>query len=177
LTLLLPIIPGTDPQLIFDAFQKNAQTIGMALNEMQLVHYLRLLVLDRSQPNLQLTATPNLDTLVLAVITNYDNSFEFYIQQFAQHLGAFYTEVLQYIVGGSAVGDVTNNQQAFIDFVKSHDASQPTNTPPPPPSLSAYPSLQVPTIWSNAGWAFPTSPPSTTTTASPATPSATAAGS
>lgn len=122
LTLLMPIIPGTSPLEIGAALAKYNNEINQALTSIGTVHYARFLLLDRSTPNLQPGGSS--DQLVLAVITEYDGSFQAYIGDFVSQIGDVFNALLAFVVGGSAVTPVQSNTAAFMAFVTANDASQ-----------------------------------------------------
>ena len=62
--------------------------------------------------------------MVLAVITEYDGSFQAYIGDFVAQIGQVFDALLQYVVGGQALIPVANNVAAFNAFVAANDASQ-----------------------------------------------------
>lgn len=152
LTLLMPIIPGTNPMEVAAALQAQQTNIDKALSDIGTVHYARFLLLDRSVPNLQPGATASTD-LVLAVITEYDGSFTGYIGDFVAQIGDVFNALLAFVVGGSAVTPVQSNVSAFAAFVAANDASQhfPNNgaTSPTQPAepgaglYEAYPNATV----------------------------------
>jgi hypothetical protein len=123
LTLLLPVIPGTNPQTIGAALQSVNSKLDAALTSIGTVHYARILLLDASTPNLQPSGKSS-DSYVIAVITEYDGSFDAYIQDFVSQVGAIFDALLQFVVGGAAVTPVANNVAAFEAFVAQNDASQ-----------------------------------------------------
>ena len=134
LTLLMPVLPG-QIQTIIQALGQFQSQLDQALASIGTVHYARMLVLDASQQNLQPAQNPN-DNFVLAVITEYDGSFDAYIGDFVAQVGAVFDAMLPYVVGGAAVVPVANNVAAFQAFVTQYDASQhaPNTT-----MYSAYP--------------------------------------
>lgn len=123
LTLLMPIIPGTDPTKIAATLAGAQDKIDQALTSIGTVHYARFLLLDRSTANLQ-PGGASADQLVLAVITEYDGSFNAYIGDFVSQIGDVFNALLQFVVGGQAVTPVQDNVNAFIAFVTANDASQ-----------------------------------------------------
>jgi hypothetical protein len=123
LTLLMPIIPGTDPAEVAGALAKYQADIDKALTSIGTVHYARFLLLDRSVPNLQPGATPS-NELVLAVITEFDGSFQKYIGDFVSQIGDVFNALLAFVVGGSAVTPVQNNVNEFMAFITANDASE-----------------------------------------------------
>lgn len=122
LTLLMPIIPGTSPLEIGAALAKYNTEIDTALTSIGTVHYARFLLLDRAAPNLQ-PSGPS-DQLVLAVITEFDGSFQAYIGDFVSQIGDVFNALLQFVVGGAAVTPVQSNMAAFSAFVTANDASE-----------------------------------------------------
>lgn len=123
LTLMMPIIPGTNPAEIAAALQKYNAEIDAALTSIGTVHYARFLLLDRSVANLQ-PGLAQSNELVLAVITEYDGSFSKYIGDFVAQIGDVFNALLAFVVGGDAVIPVQNNVAAFNAFVIANDASQ-----------------------------------------------------
>jgi hypothetical protein len=122
LTLLMPVIPGTDPAAIAAAIGNHQAEIDKALTEVGTVHYARFLLLDRSAPNL----LPGAGTgpFVLAVITEYDGDFTAYIQDFVAQLGDVFDALLAFTVGGAAVTPVKDHIAAFTAYIQANDASQ-----------------------------------------------------
>lgn len=123
LTLLMPIIPGTNLTVLAATLAKYQSEINQALTSIGTVHYARFLLLDRSTANLQPGGAPS-DQLVLAVITEYDGSFQAYIGDFVAQIGQVFDALLQFVVGGQALIPVANNVVAFSAFVAANDASQ-----------------------------------------------------
>jgi hypothetical protein len=130
LTLLLPVIPGTNPQTLGANLQQLQPILDEALASIGTVHYARILFLDASTPNLQPGPNPG-DSYVIAVITEYDGSFEAYIGDFVAKVGQVFDALLQFVVGGPALIPVANNEAAFQAFISQNDASQhaPNNNP------------------------------------------------
>ena len=123
LTLMMPIIPGTSLTELAGTLAKYQTEIDSALTSIGTVHYARFLLLDRSTANLQPGATPS-NEMVLAVITEYDGSFQAYIGDFVAQIGQVFDALLQFVVGGQALIPVANNVAAFDAFVAANDASQ-----------------------------------------------------
>ncbi len=123
LTLMMPIIPGTSLTELAGTLAKYQTEIDTALTSIGTVHYARFLLLDRSTANLQPGTTP-LNEMVLAVITEYDGSFQAYIGDFVAQIGQVFDALLQFVVGGQALIPVANNVAAFNAFVAANDASQ-----------------------------------------------------
>jgi hypothetical protein len=123
LTLLMPIIPGTNPMEVAAALKSQQANIDAALTDIGTVHYARFLLLDRSVPNLQPGAAAS-NELVLAVITEFDGSFTKYIGDFVAQIGDVFNTLLSFVVGGAAVTPVQDNIPQFSAFVAANDASQ-----------------------------------------------------
>jgi hypothetical protein len=123
LTLMMPIIPGTDMMQLAGTLAKYQTEIDTALTSIGTVHFARFLLLDRSVANLQPGATAS-NEMVLAVITEYDGSFQAYIGDFVAQIGQVFDALLQFVVGGAALTPVANNVAAFSAFVAANDASQ-----------------------------------------------------
>jgi len=137
LTLLLPVKPGKYEELKI-AYAIALPFLEHSIPEVGTIHYMRTLFLDRSSPNLQVGKHPNPDTIVLAVMTEYDGEFGAYVGQFAQKLAFFFDSLLPFIVGSEVLGnppDVKKNPQGLIDFLAANDASQANK----PPLWCAYP--------------------------------------
>ena len=122
LTLLMPVVPGSDPAAIAATLAKYQQQIDDALTSVGTVHYARFLLLDRPSPNLQ--PGTGKGPFVLAVITAYDGDFNAYIQDFVAQLGAVFDALLAFTVGGKAVIPVADHISAFTAYVQNNDASQ-----------------------------------------------------
>ncbi|HYU31078.1 MAG TPA: hypothetical protein VEW48_02865 [Thermoanaerobaculia bacterium] len=123
LTLLLPVIPGTTLDTLSATLGKYTPELDAALQSIGTVHYARTLLLDASAPNLQPSGKET-SSYVLAVITEYDGSFDAYINDFVSQVGSIFDALLQVVVGGAAVTPVANNVAAFQAFVTQNDASQ-----------------------------------------------------
>jgi hypothetical protein len=119
----MPIIPGTSMMELATTLQKYQNDIDTALTSIGTVHFARFLLLDRSTANLQPGGAAG-DQLVLAVITEYDGSFQAYIGDFVAQIGQVFDALLQFVVGGQALTPVANNVAAFSAFVAANDASQ-----------------------------------------------------
>ena len=123
LTLLMPLLPGTNPTDVGATLAKYQATIDTALTSIGTVHFARFLLLDRSTANLQPGGTAS-DQFVLAVITEFDGSFQAYIGDFVSQIGDVFDALLKFVVGGQALIPVANNVNAFSAFVAANDASE-----------------------------------------------------
>lgn len=124
LTLLLPIIPGTTPSSLGSSMAQYLPQIYTALGSIGTVHYARGVFLDTSSPNLLPTNPDSTGPFVFAMLTEYDGSFDAYIQDFVSQVGTVFDALLQIVVGGAAVTPVADNVAAFEAFLKQNDASQ-----------------------------------------------------
>ena len=123
LTLMLPVIPGTDLTTLSGTLGQSNADLDAALTSIGTVHYARILLLDASTSNLQ-PGGKSTDSYVIAVITEYDGSFNDYIGDFVAQVGAIFDALLSFVVGGQALIPVANNVTAFADFIALNDASQ-----------------------------------------------------
>jgi hypothetical protein len=123
LTLLMPLIPGTNPLDVAKALEGFQPQLQAALTSIGTVHYARFLVMDTSVPNLQ-PGPAGKGPYVLAVITEYDGSFQAYIGDFVAQVGTIFDALLQFVVGGAAVTPVADHTTAFGAFIAANDLSQ-----------------------------------------------------
>jgi len=122
LTLIMPLIPGTTLDEIIRVVAKYTPDISKAVKNIGTVHYARVMVFDRSTPNLQPGMTPG--SLSLAIITEYDGDFNAYIQDFVVALGeAFFDALLPLVVGGKALLPTIDHIPEFEKYVMINDAS------------------------------------------------------
>jgi hypothetical protein len=135
---MMPVLPGTNPIAIAAALQEYQTKINAALTDIGTVHFARFTLLDRSQANLlpNIGSAGTSDTLVIGVITEYDGSFNGYIEDFVAQLGEVFDALLQFVVGGKAVIPVADHVAAFEAFITANDAAQHT---PNTGLYSAYP--------------------------------------
>ena len=124
LTLIMPVIPGTNPATIAQTLAQYSTQLDAALKSIGTVHYARTLYLDASVPNLQPSSTSSTGPFMICVITEYDGSFDAYIGDFVSQVGTVFDALLQYVVGGPELIPVANNVNAFTAFVAQNDASQ-----------------------------------------------------
>jgi hypothetical protein len=127
LTLMIPVLPNTKWGSIAETLLVVQPQIDAALLSIVTVHFARFLLLDSSNPNLQVkiknAGTPS-NTLIISVITEYDGDFNAYISDFVAQLGGVFDKLLAYAVGGAALVPVKNNVQAFEAYITENDASQ-----------------------------------------------------
>ncbi|HWS71732.1 MAG TPA: hypothetical protein VN605_06435 [Thermoanaerobaculia bacterium] len=124
LTLIMPVIPGKTFLEIAATLGKYGPQLDAALRGIGTVHYARTLLLDSSVPNLQPDLTKPSTTYLLAIITEFDGSFEDYIQDFVAKVGEVFDALLQFVVGGAAITPVADHVQEFEDFLAKNNASQ-----------------------------------------------------
>jgi len=123
LTLMLPVIPGTNLTTLNGSLGQSNAVLDAALRSIGTVHYARILLLDASTSNLQPSDKPS-DSYVIAVITEFDGDFDAYIQDFVSQVGPIFDALLQFVVDGPALIPVANNVAAFGAFIALNDASQ-----------------------------------------------------
>jgi hypothetical protein len=123
LTLIMPVIPGTDPVTIAKTLAQYQPQLDAALKSIGTVHYARTLYLDGSSANLQPSMSSS-GPFMICVITEYDGSFDAYIGDFVAQVGTVFDALLQYVVGGPELIPVANNLNGFTAFVAQNDASQ-----------------------------------------------------
>jgi hypothetical protein len=124
LTLMMPVIPGTNPAVIAQTLAQYQPQLDAALKGIGTVHYARTLYLDASKANLQPDSTSTTGPFLICVITEYDGSFDAYIGDFVSQVGAVFDALLQFVVGGPELIPVANNLNGFEAFVTLNDASQ-----------------------------------------------------
>ncbi|PHV04338.1 hypothetical protein CSQ96_26415 [Janthinobacterium sp. BJB412] len=126
LSLMMPCLPGTSLIAIAATLAEAQKEIDTALEDIGTVHFSRILMLDRSQANLQpqLDKAGTSDSLIIGVITEYDGDFNAYIGDFAAQLGNVFDSLLKFVVGGAALIPVKNNVAALQAYIAVNDASQ-----------------------------------------------------
>src|SRR5262245_23684629 len=120
LTLLLPLVPGTNAQQVAQTISGHQAAIDQALTSIGTVHFARFLLLDASTPNLQPGGSTS-DKLVLGVVTEYDGDFGPYISDFVAKIGFIFDALLPFVVGGTTLVPVAQNLNAFTNFVQKND--------------------------------------------------------
>jgi hypothetical protein len=146
LTLILPLESGVDLQKLLTALATNSEAINTALTSVGTVHFARFIVFDASTENLQPSLSAGsadgaaggngYSNYRLAVITEYDGSFNAYIQDFVNSVGQIFDLLLSFTADGKQCIPVAKNVAAFQAYIAKNDASQhaPNNT-----LFSAYP--------------------------------------
>lgn len=121
LTLLMPIKRGIDVVELGATLLFARKKLNQALTSIGTVHYARIMILDRSSKNLRPDFT---GPYVLAVITDYDGSFDAYIGDFVAQVGDIFDALLKHVVGGDVLIPVADHVDAFGAFIAANDASQ-----------------------------------------------------
>jgi hypothetical protein len=125
LTLVMTIKTSADSKALKDfltaAQNPKKNQITEAMNKLGIVHYARFVFLSDDK---------------LAVITNYDGSFERYIGAFTNAIGPIFDILLSHMADAPPL-PVASHRQEFLKYVEEHDLTfdQPT--------YSAYPRLKV----------------------------------
>lgn len=122
LTLVMPLEDGVNLNELAKALAGAADTINAALTAIGTVHFARFVLLDASTPNLQLGSATG--PFKLAVITEYDNDFNSYIQDFVNQIGGVFDALLAFTADGKSLVPVSENVAAFTAYVAKNDASQ-----------------------------------------------------
>jgi len=138
LTLLMPVLPGVTFVDLTFSLAVYVPKLHEALRSIGTVHYARTLLLDASSPNLQPGMHPN-PSYVLAILTEYDGDFDLYVQDFVDEVAPFFDAMLKFVVGGEALIPITDNVEAFANYLKMNDASQHFPNDSPAAFWEAYP--------------------------------------
>jgi hypothetical protein len=127
LTLVM-IIRSTDDHRILQAklgqlqsLPRGRNPIITALDKIATVHFARFVFLDETR---------------LAVITTYDGDFDAYINEFVDHIGDVFNDLLQHMADAPPL-PVQQHRQEFLDYVRRNDLRCL------PPFYSAYPERTV----------------------------------
>ncbi|MDQ1920128.1 hypothetical protein [Massilia pseudoviolaceinigra] len=126
LTLLSPVLPGTSAATVVAKLALLLPQINAALESIGTVHFARLILLDRSQPNLQpdlLSILPS-DNLVIGIITSFDGDFQKYIHDFVAQLSTEFDALLSLTVGGAALTPVVDHVAEFEAFIAENNVSE-----------------------------------------------------
>ena len=135
LTLIMPIKEGVSLQQLGGVLSSFLPKIVEAMTTIGTVHDARFVLMDASTPNLQ--PGPN-GPYRLAIITTYDGDFDTYIQDFLNNIGMIFDALLSVTSDGEHLVPVSQNLEAFAEYVAKNDASRhpPSDSLPP---FSAYP--------------------------------------
>lgn len=126
LTLLAPLRPGTSAATVVATLAGLLPTIQAALKSIGTVHFARVILMDRSQANLQpdlFSILPS-NNLVLGIITSFDGDFSAYTHDFVSQLSYEFDVILSLVDGGAALIPVADHVAQFEAFVAQHNASQ-----------------------------------------------------
>jgi len=127
LTLVMPIRSAEDSRALratIDQLQSSppAQNpVIQALEAIGTVHFARFVFLDDTR---------------LAVITTYDGDFDRYINDFVDHIGDVFNQLLQHMADAPPL-PVQDNREEFLAYVRKYDLRCV------PPFYSAYPDRTV----------------------------------
>jgi hypothetical protein len=129
LNLMLTVAEGQNQAILAYVFSQSV-VIDAGLNAVGTVHFARFL------PEPGFTSNPP-TSQILWVLTEYDGTFDQYIQDFVSQMGKVFDTLLSYVVNPPPF-PVEDNMAAFGQWVSSHN--QPSNL------YSAYPTCTVQTI-------------------------------
>ena len=127
LTLVMTIRSTDDHRTLqakleqLQSLPRDRNPVVRALDEIATVHFARFVFLDETR---------------LAVITTYDGDFDAYINEFVDHVGDVFNDLLQHMDGAPPL-PVQQHRQEFLDYVRRNDL------PCLPPFYSAYPERTV----------------------------------
>jgi hypothetical protein len=134
LSLFMPLASPQDIPTVLQLLQEKQTELGQALNSIHTVHFARFMLLN----------VDGVDTLVL--FTEYDGDFTKYVEDFVNQLGPIFDALLAHVADPPPT-PVSQNIDAFVAWVKSHDRTTPQQ------GLltfySAYPNLTVINILSS----------------------------
>ena len=106
---------------VLQSLPREQNPAVMALDKLATVHFARFVFLDDAR---------------LAVITTYDGDFECYINEFVDHIGDVFNDLLQHMDDAPPL-PVQQHRQEFLDYVRRNDLRCL------PPLYSAYPQRTV----------------------------------
>jgi hypothetical protein len=127
LTLVMPIRSPDDRRALetklgdLQSLPREQNPVITALDKIGTVHFARFVFLDENR---------------LAVITTYDGDFDAYINEFIDHIGLVFDDLLQHMADAPPL-PVQRHRQDFLDYVRQHDLRCV------PPFYSAYPRRTV----------------------------------
>ena len=121
LTLVMPLEENVDLPKLAEALAQAAGSIDKALTSIGTVHFARFVLFDASTANMQPGST---GPFKLAVITEYDGSFDSYVQDFVNQIGGVFDELLSFTADGQSLVPVSRNVAAFTAYVAKNDLSQ-----------------------------------------------------
>ena len=126
LTLVMPVRPEARAALRAEVEQlqdlpRDRNPVTTALDAIGTVHFARFVFIDETR---------------LAVITTYDGDFAAYINEFVDHIGDVFNDLLQHMADAPPL-PVQQHRQEFLDYVLRNDLRCL------PPFYSAYPERTV----------------------------------
>ena len=127
LTLVMTIRSTDDHRILqaklgdLQSLPRDRNPVITALDKIGTVHFARFVFLDETR---------------LAVITTYDGDFAAYINEFVDHIGDVFNDLLQHMDDAPPL-PVQQNRQEFLDYVLRNDLCCL------PPFYSAYPERTV----------------------------------
>ena len=127
LTLVMTVRSADDRRALqakieaLQALPREHNPVVRALDTIGTVHFARFVFLDEQR---------------LAVITTYDGDFDVYINEFVDHIGEVFDDLLQHVEGAPPL-PVQRHREEFLDYVRRHDLRCV------PPFYSAYPQRTV----------------------------------
>jgi hypothetical protein len=128
LSLFMKLASPQDIPAVLGLLQEKQTELGSALNSIHTVHFARFMLLN----------VDGADTLVL--FTEYDGDFKTYVADFVNQLGPIFDALLVHVADPPPT-PVSQNLEAFADWVHAHDRTTPQQ------GLlsfySAYPDLTV----------------------------------
>ena len=122
LTLVMPLEENVDLTKLAEALANAADTIDAVLTSIGTVHFARFVLFDVSTPDLRPGSKAG--PFKLAVITEYDGSFDSYVQDFVNQIGGVFDELLSFTADGQSLVPVSRNVSAFTAYVAKNDLSQ-----------------------------------------------------
>jgi hypothetical protein len=112
LNLVLPLLPGSAQPLLVELNELNTRAVNPlqdALVSLGNVHFAQFVLLEGGTR--------------LGVFTIFDGSFDDYILSFTQHIGDVFNAILKHVGDGAElVVPVQQNRDAFLQFIKAHNA-------------------------------------------------------
>ncbi|MGY1709827.1 hypothetical protein ACI8AC_09990 [Geodermatophilus sp. SYSU D00758] len=127
LTLVMTVRSPDDRRVLQEKLEKlqslprEQNPVTTALDAIATVHFARFVFLDETR---------------LAVITTYDGDFAVYINEFVDHIGEVFDDLLQHMDGAPPL-PVARHRAEFLDYVQRNDLRCL------PPFYSAYPRRTV----------------------------------
>ena len=127
LTLVMTIRSPADRRALqaklehLQSLPREQNPVVLALDKIATVHFARFVFIGRTR---------------LAVITTYDGEFAPYVNEFVDHIGDVFNDLLQHMKDAPPL-PVQRHREEFLDYVRRYDLRCL------PPFYSAYPSRTV----------------------------------